>query len=172
MREPVNLKRSMGILVTVCLCLLLGYIAGFYSGTGLLPDFTPSDEDDTIVTPKGLTTTLTDIQVTLEEAPDEEYAFGYNCVDFAWDAMRELAWKGQPSAMVLLMFEEEPHHALLLVPTTDEGWLFIEPQAGIVVKPRVGGLYSGRTITAIKIKTTIWVPLDEFIRNPVFMEVK
>lgn len=170
--KPVDWKQSTYLVIMVCICLFTGYIGGFYKGTGTLPNFALFPEDATVATPKGLTTTLTDIQVTLEEAPDEEYAFGYNCVDFAWDAMRQLAWKGHPSAMVMLMFEELPNHALLLVPTTDKDWLFIEPQAGIVVKPRVGGLYNGRTITEIKIMTIVWVSLDEFIETPVFEEVK
>ncbi len=166
--NKLSRRQSISILVVMCAFTFLGFVSGFYFGTGMLPTFTKTEG---VLVPETTTTTLTDVQTTLSEVDFPEYEFGYNCVDFAWAAMRQLAWSGQPAAIVTIMYEEEPYHALVLTATEDEGWVFIDTQTGAVVKPYVGGHYSGRVIIAIKVLTLVWVPIDEFVQSPIFEEI-
>lgn len=167
--KPIPIRQTIANLAMVGLCMFVGFVSGFYAGTGMLPTFTQSKA---IVPEEMSVTTLEATQSAIKGITLKDYEEGYNCVDFAWDAMRQLAWEGQPSAIVALDLEPDPNHSLLLVPTEDEGWVFIEPQAGVVVKPRVDGMYQGRKIVAIRVLKIVWIPIDEFIENPVFEEVK
>ncbi|KKN26129.1 hypothetical protein LCGC14_0877740, partial [marine sediment metagenome] len=141
--KPINWRMTISTLMLLLVSMFTGFISGFYFGTGTLPTFNTAES---VLVPEATTTTLPDVQTTLSEVDFSEYGFGYNCVDFAWEAMRALAWQGQQAAIVVLLFSEPPYDALLLLPTEDKGWIFIEPQLGAtVVKPRVGGLYNGKT---------------------------
>jgi len=165
--KPVDPKVLIRIAVIMTICGTLGFIFGYYVGTGLFPQFTPAES---IAPPESARVNLAEVQVLLDDSPigEKEYTRGYNCVEFAWDAMRILSWEGQPAAIVALELNPGPNHAILLVPTKDEGWIFIDPQINAVVKPCVGGLYSGKKVVAMRVMQLTWIPLDEFIEDPVF----
>ena len=69
------------------------------------------------------------------------YGQGFNCLDYAWEAMRLLHWNGQIAMIARLDLEPDPDHAVVIIPTTDEGWIFIEPQTGTRIYPTPGGKY-------------------------------
>lgn len=166
--KHVNKKQTLSFMAITCLCLVVGFVAGYYEASGMLPIFTKAE---TIGVPEMTKPTITEVQTTLEELPDRKYEVGYNCVDFAWEAFRALAWEGQPSAIVMVTFEEGKNHALLLVATTDQGWVFIEPSAGMMIRPRVGGVFNGKTIASMKVLVMRWVDYMEWQQNPIFEEI-
>lgn len=167
--KPIPWRQTLNALILMCLCIFMGFITGFYAGTGMLPTLT---ENKSITPPNITKASIIDVQNTLTEIDFPEYAEGYNCVDFAWQATRALAWAGQPSAIVAVQFETGPNHALLLVATTDEGWVFIEPQAEIITRPTIGGLYDGRRIVTMKVLVMRWVDYQEWQKAPVFEEIE
>lgn len=142
----------------ITLSLFTGFLSGHYHGTGTFPL-----PERGVPMPAVSAVSLTDAQLSLEPVKSREYREGYTCVDFAWDAMRLLRWEGTESVIVLLTLDPEPNHALLLVPTADMGWVFIEPQTGLQTKPQVGGRYFGRRITAIQVLQFTTVSLEEFL---------
>lgn len=168
--KPINWKQALSTLVLMCICVVSGYFAATYVLVGSLPNL---HQSKSITSPEMSIATLDEVQLTINELTDREYEEGYNCFNFSWDAVSLLAWEiGQPATIVSIEFEEGPNHAIIIVPTTDNGWIMIEPQANIIVKPHVGGIYDGRKVTAIRVMTTVWTPIDEFIENPVFEEVE
>ena len=160
----IQLRAIISLAVVILACGALGFIAGYYEGTGVLPTLTGSES---IVPPADLSTvTITEAEQTLSVLQSKEYGNGYNCVDYAWEAMRLLRWEGQTSVIIGLDIDDDPDpdHAILLVPTEDEGWVFVEPQTGkrldVVV---VGGRYVGQTIKAIDVMTVGWMPIDNYM---------
>lgn len=142
----------------ITLSLFTGFLSGHYHGTGTFPL-----PERGVSTPAISEASLMEAQLSLAPMKEREYAEGFNCVDFAWEAMRVLRWAGKESEIALLVLEPSPNHALLLVPTADAGWVFVEPQSGLQTKPQVGGRYFGRTITAIHILQFTTVSLEEFL---------
>ena len=155
----------IGILAIVAIAAIgVGFTLGFYEGTGLLPSFTGSSGE--IALPPADLTVVTAIEVedTVSELQDKDYGEGYNCVDFAWEAMRLLRWNGQASMIVRLDLTPDPDHAILLVPTEDKGWIFIEPQTGKEVTPAVGGKYANlQTIESMQVLIMSWELLDDYV---------
>lgn len=150
------------IAILVIICAWLGFMAGFYEGTGSFPI---TSRGKPVLPPQEITAvTAAEVTDTVGALSDKPYGEGYNCVDYAWEAMRLLRWKGQESYMVRLTLDPGPDHAILLVPTEDKGWIFIEPQGGYEVKPTVGGKYSSlHTITGIYVLIMSWRDLDEYL---------
>lgn len=144
----------------ITLSLFTGFLSGHYHGTGTFPL-----PERGISMPVVSEVSLVNAQLSLEPMKAREYQEGYTCVDFAWDAMRLLRWEGKESVIALLILDPEPNHALLLVPTADKGWVFIEPQTGLQTKPQVGGRYFGRKIAAIHVLQFTTVSLEEFLNG-------
>lgn len=167
--KPIPRKQAIYILMMIFVCFSLGCLTGYVAATGTLPTFSQSES---IAPLEATKPSLIEVQTILRSMPERNYEFGYNCVDFAEEASRALAWQGYSSTTAGIEFDIGPNHALLLVPTTDEGWIFIDPQAGLVVRPVVDGILDGRTITAIRILKMVWIPVDEFSANPMFEEIK
>jgi len=154
------------LFAVVCCALGLGFIGGYYDATGLLPTLRASAG---VLPPEGTAVvSLQETQDTLSVLRDKEYGEGYNCVDYAWEAMRLLRWQGQQAAIVSLVFESPPGHAVLLVPTTDNGWVFVDPTTGGYVKPSIGMSFGGKVITGIDVLQLTWVPIEDFLENPTF----
>lgn len=151
-------KEILAILLTFCVCglLIIAYNARNNSTvSGGLSFALP----DTVILP------LSEIRDIIRT--DEESRKGYNCVEFAMDASRRLRWAGQLSATVAVEFDEGPGHIILLVPTSDAEWVFIDPKTLRVLKPVVGGSLSGKEITQLLVRTETWIPLEEFVADPV-----
>ena len=163
------MKRTLATLGLVCICMFAGFISGYFAGTGTLPSL---HESKAIAPPEISQTTAATSSTAVSKIDFPKYQEGWNCVDFAWQAARQLAWKGQPAAIVALEFEEGLGHTILLVPTIDAGWIYMEPQTGDIVKPRVSGLYGGRKIVQIRVLKLVWTPIDKFLENPIFEEVE
>ncbi len=160
-------KKILGIfLVATALCIMTGFAAGFMYGTGssIVSLFIQSES---IAPPPTVAVTKIDnVTSVLSQQPKPVYQTGYNCVDFAWSAMRTLQWKGQPSAIVRLGFPDGTGHAVLLVPTSDKGYQFVEPQTNEVIRPVPGGIYDGKIVANMTILEFTWKPFDIFILDP------
>lgn len=165
MKNKVNRSKlfsALAVLIIMVTAGGMGYIGGYYAATGIFPQFFSVSES--IAPPSELTTvTASEVEDTLAPLRDKDYGEGYNCVDYAWEAMRLLRWQGQASVIVKLDLDPDPDHAILLVPTEDEGWVFIEPQTASIVYPTVGGHYQiYQTIKAIDIMVLEWIPYDAY----------
>lgn len=150
------------LVVLIMVAGFMGFVAGYYEGTGIWPSFQQGEPALPPIDVPAMTST--EIAGAVAEIPMPEYGEGYNCVDFAWAAMRHLQWQGQIAGIVRLDLDPDPDHAVLLVATDDDGWVFMEPQTGQQIKPHVGGKWaSGQTITGIYVMAIDWVPLDEYV---------
>ena len=151
--------RSIVTVALVALSLAVGFLIGHVYGTGTFP----LAQTQQIRMPDAASVTLHETQTVLEPLREQEYREGYTCLDFAWEAMRAMRWQGYETLIVVLELDPEPHHAVLLVPTTDEGWIFMDPQCGgCPLKPAVGGKYFNRTITGIYVLQMELVEIEEF----------
>jgi hypothetical protein len=156
---------SIFMIATVC-SVLTGFAAGFTYGTG--------NSAITLIIPAKsalppmivATSNLDNVTTTLSTQPKQPYRDGYNCMDFAWSAMRALQWKGQPSAIVRLGYPDGTGHTVLIVPTADKGYQFIEPQNNETIHPGVGGIYDGKMIVNMTILEFTWKPFDIFVLDP------
>jgi len=158
-RTSVRLRLArLGLFMAV---LWVGFSAGFYYGTGTMPTLYSSES--AMVPQIAVETTAQEVTDTVAPMRDKEYGEGYNCVDFAWEAMRLLQWQGIRATIVRIVLDPGPDHALLLVPTEDRGWIFVEPQTGEEVKLRVGGKWAGlQTITGVYVMHVEWRPLADY----------
>lgn len=167
-----KLRAIISLAVMLLACGALGFIGGYYQGTGVIPSLRGSES---IAPPADLSTvTIIEAEQTLSVLRDKEYGDGYNCVDYAWDAMRLLRWQGQASVIIGLDIDDDPDpdHAILLVPTEDKGWVFVEPQTGKeIAVVFIGGRYVGQTIKAIEVMTIGWIPIDNYMEAMTGTEV-
>jgi len=157
-------ERIGTIIILVIMIGWTGFMAGFYEGTGTVP-WISVGQSQVALPPQELTVVTTaEVTDTINVLSDRTYGEGYNCVDYAWEAMRLLRWKGQESYIVRLELDPGPDHAILLVPTEDKGWVFIEPQGGYEVTPTVGARYSNlATITGIYVMAIVWRDYDTYV---------
>lgn len=162
--NKAKLKAIVAIAVVLMAGGSLGFIAGYYEGTGIVPSLYHTES---ITPPSALSVvTATETEQTLSVLLNKEYGNGYNCVDYAWEAMRLLRWQGQESALVGLDIDNDPEldHAILLVPTQDRGWIFVEPQTGKqVVNVVIGGKYTGQPIKGIYVMILNWISFEDYI---------
>ena len=108
-----------------------------------------------------VTGTAAEAEQALIPLQDMEYRQGFNCLDYAWEGMRLLHWKGQLAMVARLDLEPDPDHAVLIIPTEDEGWIFIEPQTGERIYPTPGGKYAGFTdIKGVYVMRLVWTAVD------------
>lgn len=158
----------LSVAVMLIIALGTGFAAGFEYGTGI-PITSLFAETESVATPEEITLrTTSEAKAVVEEAlKDKTYGPGYNCMDYAWTAMRALNWDGQPAAIAVIMYDDGTGHALVLTATEDDGWVSIDPKTGMIVVPYVGGVLT-EDITSINIMTIHWVPLEEFKKDPVF----
>lgn len=164
-------KKLMLLALTVTVvCLVAGFSAGYEYATGR-PVLDIWKTSKSIAPPAEIVATTLDTTTNiLASQPQQTYQEGYNCLDFAWGAMRTLQWQGQPSAIIRLGYSDGSGHALLLVPTSDKGYQFIEPQDNEVVHPEIGLKYQGQTVIEITVLKLTWVPLQTFENAPTFGE--
>lgn len=150
--------RSVVTVVLIALSLAVGFLVGHFYGTGTFP----IGQTQRIPLPETVSATLQDTRTVLEPLREQEYREGYTCLDFAWEAMRAMRWQGYETLIAVIELDPEPHHAVLLVPTADEGWTFIDPQCSCPIKPVVGGKYQDRTVTRIYVLQLELVDIEEF----------
>lgn len=163
------IQRYMAMIVIMLLLVGNGFLWGFWTATGDSPlvmlqhgeSYAPPDEQSIELSE------LTDILIE-DDTSEQEYREGYNCVDYAWEVMRNLQWQGVDSSIIALTYEDGSRHAILVVPTGDEGWQFIDPQSDEAVNPKIGSYYNGKKIIEIKVMTIDWIDILEFTNNPVF----
>jgi len=157
--------KAIEYIVIVALIFGVGYTAGFNTATGgfslgLLPSTSVSPPNDIT------RATLAEVEQALEPLRDMEYGQGWNCLDYAWEAMRRLHWQGQLAMIVQLDLEPDPNHAVLIVPTSDEGYVFIEPQTGKQIYPTIGGKYIDfTTIEGIYLMGITWTSFEEYLTD-------
>lgn len=152
-------------LIVVAAALFLGFNGGFYVATGTVPMYTHTPS--AMMPAQNATMPLDDVKGAIAPVRDNTYGEGYNCVDYAWDAMRRLSWQGQKATIVRLTLDPPPSHAVLLVPTGDAGWVFIEPQTGNQIYPKVGGHYGLglQRVVAIDVMAVWFMPLDDYLND-------
>lgn len=150
--------------VVIGVALWLGFMAGFYHATGGLP--MGIGQGESIVPPGIETRTGAEARQAIEPLQTEQYRDGFNCLDYAWAGMRLLHWTGQTAMIVRLDLEPGPDHAVLIVPTSDEGWIFLEPQTGARIYPAVGGTYRDFTaIEGVYVMRLEWTPVDVYLSH-------
>lgn len=134
----------------------LGYSLGYFEGTGLIP-FIPEAKAE--LPPEMKATTVKEVDNFLEtnDVSMDEYDIGFNCVEFTLLQARNAHWEGIPAAVVRINLTGETNHMIIGFPIKDTGWLFVEPQENLVVKPRVGGDWLGEKITGLYyLKDFLW----------------
>jgi len=162
MKQTRRLERVAIILVVIVGAGLLGFMGGFHTATGSFPF---NAQSIPIVPPADVAVgTVTEAEQAIEPLQDKTYEAGYNCLDYAWDAMRMLHWQGQTAMVARLDLEPDPDHAVLIVPTSDKGWVFLEPQTGKQIYPTAGGMYMDFTrIEGVYVMTLGWTLIDTFL---------
>jgi len=166
-----RVRQLLSMIIIMLLLVGNGFFWGFWTATGDSPlillqhneGYAPPDIQSVDLAG------LTDILVE-DDTSEQEYREGYNCIDYAWEVMRTLQWQGIDSGIVALTYEDGTRHAILIVPTGDEGWQFIDPQSDESVNPKIGSYYNGKRITEIKVMVIDWIDISEFTDNPVFYE--
>lgn len=159
--------RLISMVIVIGLVFSNGILAGWYLGTGSLPQI---GQSVSTLPPDITNRSLTEVSDMLKEDKTNElpYGEGWNCVDYAWTVMRSLSWQGINSAIIGLHYEDGTRHALLAIPTTDSGWVAIDPQSDGKVNPTVGGYYNGKRVARIEVLIMQWVDIEEFKDGPTF----
>jgi hypothetical protein len=159
-------KKISWVLAILLLASASSYVFGYWQGTGALPG---SLFPRASVVPIKITTGQTFSQVSSFVAGDKTneqiYTEGMNCVDYALLLARNAEWEGLDAVIVRLDFDEGLSHALLMFPTSDRGYVFIEPQTDKEFHPAVGKPFDGRAVTAMWVLTFDWIPYDEFMKG-------
>jgi len=157
--RAIRARKALQVVLVLFCVGWLGYIVGFSSAVGGLSFGTGSES---IAPPADITkATLAEVTDTIESVAQMEYREGFNCLDFAWEGMRQLHWAGQLATVARLDLEPGPDHAVLLIPTTDKGWVLIEPQTGKRIYPTAGGKYIDFTsIEGVYVMRLEWTPID------------
>lgn len=157
MRKKVLLYITLAVMVFCSGS--LGAVFGYYQGTGELPFLQP-----VAILPEvtNSTTTLVDVKGFLERDKTSEIDYGdnFNCVEFALLVARNAHWSGLPADPARLLFQDGSSHMILVFPTKDEGWIFVDPQNDLVIHPRIGSIYSGKRIVEIDTLRCRWIPFE------------
>ena len=157
-----SMKTAILLIILFAGC--TGFLGGYYDASGEMPRWFAESR---YILPEMLDSgqTIEDVAEFIEEDKtneNEEYLEGFNCVDYTMAVQRASQWQGLISVIVLVEYDEIPHHAVLGFPTVDKGFVFYETQTDKEVDLAVGKIYNGRRIVDLKIMTVVWVPLDEW----------
>jgi len=169
--KKLYIKRLAIVILMGVLFVGNGFSWGFWTATGESPMSMlrqPESYAPPAMQSVGLAE-LTDI-LAEDDTSEQEYQEGYNCIDYAWEVMRALQWEGIDSGIIALTYEDGTSHAILIVPTEDKGWQFIDPQSDALVSPQIGSYYNGKRITKIEVMVLEWVDISEFTDDPRFYE--
>jgi len=163
-----SLSWFIKVAITSGVLFCMGIISGWYLGTGTLPPI--GQKTIVILPPEIASKDLGEVTAAVEvdKTNEQVYREGFNCVDYAWNVMRALQWKGINTAIVGVTYEDGSRHALIAVPTSDKGWVCFEPETDARVKPVVGGYYHGKKVTKVEVLTMKWVNIKQFEDHPVF----
>ncbi len=172
--ELPKVSRRQKIIQIVSMVLLLysggvmGYIFGYTDGTGMNPfSFTTAQS----VRPAAIDGPLTTIEVVKEFMESDktdlrQYGEGFNSAEFGLLLARNAHWQGVPAQLVRLDFADGvTAHMVLAFPTSDAGWVFIEPQSDDVIYPWIGGHWLDKRIVAMWLfdPDRAWLPFEEFV---------
>lgn len=91
---------------------------------------------------------------TNENTYDEVH---YNCVDFSWDTMRALNAEGIEARILIITYSNGEKHSANIIPTSDKGWIIVEPQYDKIITPEVG--------------KAEWLPIPLGFSIPIFTKV-
>jgi len=81
----------------------------------------------------------------------------YNCVDFSWDTMRALNAEGIEARILIITYSNGEKHAVDIIPTSDKGWIVVEPQYDKIITPEVG--------------KAEWLPISLGLSIPIFTKI-
>lgn len=160
----INKATTKTAVIILCMIAMawVGFMAGFYEATGSIPFHLAGES--ALPPSEIVKATIAEVEQTLAPLRDMEYGQGWNCLDYAWEGMRRLNWDGQLAMIARLDLTPDPDHAVLIVPTTDEGWVFIEPQSGVRIYPRAGGRYMGcADIAGVYVMNITWYSINEYL---------
>jgi hypothetical protein len=137
----------------------LGILGGYHWATGELPFVRHQ-----VILPPVTQTNVTSSQVSTFLSTDntslQEYREGFNCVESALMAARNAVWDGIPAEVVRLVFVDNTSHMMLVFPTNDSGWIFVEPQTDSIVYPQVGTIYMGSKVSELDLLNLSWVSME------------
>lgn len=173
MNKSKGSKLRRYILAPLSILLIAGsfFIFGIWFATGGSP-FDTLQRSSSYLPPNEQTVNLSQLKDVLadDNTDKQEYREGYNCVDYAWDIMRALQWKGINTGIIGIMYEDGSQHAVITVPTSDYGWIYIDPQTDKLISPYVGGYYDGKKIMEVNVMIIDWMDIAEFANDPIFYE--
>lgn len=140
----------------------MSYLGGYYAAAGELPIFKPIPVAH--VPPNATTVSFGNASAAIQQAQIYERVNreGYNCLDFAWDTMRALQWKGINSYISSIKFEGGGEHAMVVIPTMDRDLVWIEPQTGKEVDMHVGMTYNGQKVVSVQVLAIAWITPEQF----------
>lgn len=147
------------VLVISGLLLLITLVAGFVAGVDSRPP-TPSPST-TLAVPSGPLVRPTYQGVLeflrLDETNTKEYGEGYNCVEFALELVRKAHWHGYSAECLRVDFIDGVSHMLVVFPTSDSGFVWVEPQTDhVFTPPKVGDTYWGREVSKLEFLRLSW----------------
>lgn len=160
--DQKRMKLILTTLLFVALAFGIGFVAGFDHATGSIGmgffGGTSYSVPDDIAK-----RSYAEAEATIAPVANMEYTEGFNCLDFAWEAMRLLHWNGQLAMIVQLDLDPDPNHAVIIVATSDEGWVFFEPETGARIYPTVGGYYLDARIEGVYVMGISWTSMEQYL---------
>ena len=158
-----KVRTAIAVLLLVWGSGLLGGVSGYYAGTGELPPIFSSKPVAILPPMPNTSTTLVDVGHFLEEdaTSDKVYEEGFNCVEYALLVARNAQWFGLAAEACSIVYEDGSRHMIVMFPTEDNGWTFIEPQSDKVITPVPGSMYNGNRVLRIDRLDMQWVPFLE-----------
>lgn len=163
-----KIARWLSVSASIVIVLAWGFTLGFYVGTGELPQIVKPDRPETLPIPQAQSISTIESFLSNDTTNEIEYDQSYfNCLDYAWTLMRRMNLEGIESRIVKVSFEGDGYsHALVLVPTTDRGWILVEPQDDSEVDIKVGRFYLHNmgwiVVKSIEVLDYDWVDIEEF----------
>jgi hypothetical protein len=148
-----------------------GFAIGFRVGTGEYPTLAMLKAQPAVVLPViPEARDLATIKVFLGNDTTDEMDYDvneYNCLDYAWTVMRRMTLDGIDARIARVSFVDgDDKHAILLIPTTDKGWILVEPMADEVLNIKIGRFYLNgigwRVIKAIDVLDYNWVDIETY----------
>jgi hypothetical protein len=104
-----------------------------------------------------------DVGNFLEDDTTDTQIYGdeFNCVEYALLVARNAQWAGLVVEPCSLVYQDGSRHMIIMFPTVDNGWTFVEPQSDKVINPVPGSMYNGQRVVRIDRLDCQWTPFME-----------
>ena len=89
------------------------------------------------------------IKIANETSDEEIYKQGFNCVEFGLLMARNAAWHNIEAEVFRTVHESGLQHMVLGFYSSEEGWVFVDPQTDKILDLGLGKIYLGSKVIAI-----------------------